>query len=230
MKKVALLFSGGPDSTAAASLLQRKGLDVHLLTLHESQKTKNDSEVKAASQIAKILDLKHNVIDISFTNSLFSDVKEIAVGLGGGNSPSKKHPSVSKNSCVAPGLQEAPFSLPVMHTFGCIFALTHKCNELIWAVHAEDDVPPGGWIEEYVCSMNKMLQIYGHEPILSTPFMNMSKAELMRKGLKSGAPLDISFSCLDDNNGESCGHCQGCLERDSAFATLHSQVQLTSSL
>ncbi len=50
-----------------------------------------------------------------------------------------------------------------------------------------------------------------------TPFRNMSKAQVIRRGYSLGLPLSLSFSCLAPRRGLHCGRCNKCAERQCAF-------------
>jgi 7-cyano-7-deazaguanine synthase len=52
-----------------------------------------------------------------------------------------------------------------------------------------------------------------------TPLIRMSKAEIIRTGLKLGVDFSLTHSCYDpDEAGRACGHCDSCLLRLKGFA------------
>lgn len=51
---------------------------------------------------------------------------------------------------------------------------------------------------------------------IETPLIGCSKAEIVRRGIALGAPLDLTWSCYQ-SSGEACGICDSCALRRRAF-------------
>ena len=52
---------------------------------------------------------------------------------------------------------------------------------------------------------------------IETPIIHYSKAEIVKKGLEIGAPLNLTWSCYQ-NEDEACGVCDSCAFRLRGFA------------
>jgi 7-cyano-7-deazaguanine synthase len=52
---------------------------------------------------------------------------------------------------------------------------------------------------------------------IETPLIGLSKAEIIRKGAAIGAPLELTWSCYQDEDA-ACGVCDSCALRLNAFA------------
>lgn len=50
-----------------------------------------------------------------------------------------------------------------------------------------------------------------------TPIIHLSKAGVIRLGLKNGAPLHLSWSCYRNNGPRACGVCESCVLRLRGF-------------
>jgi 7-cyano-7-deazaguanine synthase len=52
---------------------------------------------------------------------------------------------------------------------------------------------------------------------VETPFASMHKADVLRKGVELGVPLELTLSCMQPSGGRHCGRCSKCRERRDAF-------------
>ncbi len=52
---------------------------------------------------------------------------------------------------------------------------------------------------------------------IRTPIIDLSKAEIVKKGIELGAPLELSWSCYR-NEDKACGKCDSCALRLRGFA------------
>jgi 7-cyano-7-deazaguanine synthase len=51
---------------------------------------------------------------------------------------------------------------------------------------------------------------------IETPIINLSKAEIVKKGIELNAPLHLTWSCYQ-NEDEACGVCDSCAFRLRGF-------------
>jgi 7-cyano-7-deazaguanine synthase len=59
-----------------------------------------------------------------------------------------------------------------------------------------------------------------HELEIVAPFAQVGKAEVIRRGIAAGLPLELTLSCmnpLDGSRARHCGVCSKCRERHDAF-------------
>jgi len=73
---------------------------------------------------------------------------------------------------------------------------------------------------EYYEAYNRLVEV-GTKPSTNikvvTPLLNMSKSEIVKKGIELAAPLQLTWSCYERND-KACGRCQSCRLRLKAFA------------
>lgn len=75
---------------------------------------------------------------------------------------------------------------------------------------------------EFFAAMATALALGLDHPIdVATPFLNWSKADVIRCGAELGVPLEFTLSCMNPVNNDlprHCGLCSKCRERRDAFA------------
>jgi len=73
---------------------------------------------------------------------------------------------------------------------------------------------------EYFAAYSRVIEL-GTRPetriAIQTPLIRLDKAGIIRLGLEMGAPLELSWSCYQDNE-EACGVCSSCRLRLKGFA------------
>lgn len=65
-----------------------------------------------------------------------------------------------------------------------------------------------------------------HEFTIKTPLISKSKREVLSLGEKLSVDWRLTFSCYNDEDGNPCGECPACIEREEAF----SKVEFYDSL
>jgi 7-cyano-7-deazaguanine synthase len=72
---------------------------------------------------------------------------------------------------------------------------------------------------EFFDAMTRALVLgLDHRLEIATPFAHLRKAEVIRRGLELGVPLEVTLSCMAPlGNGGHCGVCSKCRERQDAF-------------
>ena len=56
-----------------------------------------------------------------------------------------------------------------------------------------------------------------HTLAIDAPFSHVGKAEVIRRGVALGVPLDVTLSCMNPIRQLHCGACSKCRERHDAF-------------
>ena len=85
--------------------------------------------------------------------------------------------------------------------------------------------------EAFFKSMEQTISLSLNRSIrLLTPFLTLSKTDVLRRAKRLRVPLEYTFSCLQPSPlHEPCGRCNKCAERDRAMAWLQSNKELLSS-
>jgi len=212
MSKAVILLSGGLDSTTALAIAKEQNYDCYALSFDYGQKQR--SELESSISIAK----KSNVIEHRIMKISLSDI--------GGSALTDKAIDVPKHV----ESEEIPITyVPARNTIFLSFALAWaevvNSQTIFIGVNALDysgypDCRPE-FIEafENMANLATKQSVEGNRIQIKTPLINMTKAEIITKGLSLGVDYSETTSCYDANAlGEACGECDACVLRKNGFS------------
>ena len=213
MSKAVILLSGGLDSTTVLAIAKDQNYDCYALSFDYGQKQR--SELESSIAIAK----KSNVIEHRIMKISLNDI--------GGSALTDKDISVPKFS----DSDDIPITyVPARNTIFLSFALAWAevvdCQTIFIGVNALDysgypDCRPE-FIEAFEAMANLATKqsVEGDKIQIKTPLINMTKAEIIKKGLSLGVDYSETTSCYDANSlGEACGECDACVLRKNGFSS-----------
>lgn len=213
MSKAVILLSGGLDSTTVLAIAKEQNYDCYALSFDYGQKQR--SELESSIAIAK----KSNVIEHRIMKISLNDI--------GGSALTDKDISVPKFS----ESDDIPITyVPARNTIFLSFALAWAevvdCQTIFIGVNALDysgypDCRPE-FIEafETMANLATKQSVEGDKIQIKTPLINMTKAEIIKKGLSLGVDYSETTSCYDANSlGEACGECDACVLRKNGFSS-----------
>ena len=212
MSKAVILLSGGLDSTTALAIAKEQNYYCYALSFDYGQKQR--SELESSISIAK----KSNVIEHRIMKISLSDI--------GGSALTDKAIDVPKHV----ESEEIPITyVPARNTIFLSFALAWaevvNSQTIFIGVNALDysgypDCRPE-FIEafETMANLATKQSVEGNRIQIKTPLINMTKAEIITKGLSLGVDYSETTSCYDANAlGEACGECDACVLRKNGFS------------
>lgn len=208
MKAVCLL-SGGMDSSTLAYLAKSKGYDILALHLNYGQRTEG-KELRCAKKIASLLDAEA-FVEISldyfakFGASSLTD-KEIAVETF---DPARAH---IPNTYV-------PFRNANLLSIATSFAEAKGADAIFIGVQSLDYSGYPDCRPQFIEAFQKVIDLGTKDTTkiaLKTPFIRMTKTDILRVGMKLSVPYEHTWSCYR-NEGAACGTCGSCHFRKEAF-------------
>jgi 7-cyano-7-deazaguanine synthase len=211
MKAVCLL-SGGMDSSTLAYLAKSEGYDICALHLNYGQRTES-KELVCAQKIATLLDAKDfiavNVGYFSqFGESSLTDTK-IAVE---DFDPGRAH---VPNTYV-------PFRNANLLSIATSFAEAKEADAIFIGVQSLDYSGYPDCRPQFIEAFQRVIDLGTKDTttiVLKTPFIRMTKTDILRTGLKLGVPYEHTWSCYQ-NEEKACGTCGSCHFRKEAFAAI----------
>jgi len=209
--------SGGMDSCIVAAIAN-ENFELAFAHINYGQKTEK-RELKAFYDIADYFGVKETlVVDYSHLSKI------------GGSSLTDKNITVSKADpeMIGAGLtnKEIPTSYVPFRNANILSACVSWAEVLsakavfIGAVYEDSSGYPD-CRPEFFSAFEKMIEL-GTKPEtkikIETPVIHLSKAEIVKKGIKLNAPLHLTWSCYQ-NEDEACGVCDSCALRLKGFRT-----------
>jgi len=214
-KKAVVLSSGGIDSTTVMAIAKHEGFEIHSLSIFYGQR--HAVELEAAHKVANSLDVaKHLVINI--------DLKKIG---GSSLTDDMDVPKVRDELAMS---REIPVTyVPARNTIflSCALAWAEvlKSSDIFIGVNAIDYSGYPDCRPEYIDAFERMANLAtkaGVEGItkvkIRTPLIRLTKAQIIKKGVKLGIDYSVTHSCYDPSpQGLACGLCDSCFLRKKGF-------------
>lgn len=215
-RKAVVLLSGGLDSTTVLAVAQSEGYEIYALTFRYGQR--HEVEIEAARRISALSGVAEHV------------VAEIDLRAFGGSALTDDI-EVPKNRAPEEMSQGIPVTyVPARNTIFLSFALAWAevlgANDIFIGVNALDYSGYADCRPEYIAAFQRMADlatkagVEGRQRIvIHTPLINLSKAQIVRKGIELGVDYSLTVTCYDPTaDGAACGQCDACLLRLKGFA------------
>jgi len=187
-KRLLLLFSGGADSTVLLHMAADRGYDeIHTISFDYGQRHKK--ELKCIEQqfedIRSRYDVKlfNTIIDARFLSKVSPTSSLTNTDID--------NPDISKMAGDAQPVSYVPFRNQMFNTIACAYAESNDIP-VVWYGAAEVDSLAGYWdgSNEFLDAFNNLTALNReHRIILEAPLLTMSKAAIVKEGVK----LDVNF-------------------------------------
>jgi 7-cyano-7-deazaguanine synthase len=208
--KAIVLVSGGLDSATCLALASQQGYACYALSFDYGQRSR--SELNAARRVAEAAGVK--------------DHKLVSLGLDalGGSALTDTSIAVPEGGTEGIPVTYVPARNTVFLSYGLAWAEVLDADALFIGVNFLDysgypDCRPE-FIEAYARMMNLATKkgVEGGEISLQTPLIHLSKAEIIKTGIRLGVDYSLTVSCYQaDEDGAACGVCDSCLLRKAGF-------------
>jgi len=203
-----VLVSGGMDSCVCAAIAREK---YKLAFLHVSYGQRTQSrEQKAFHDIAKHYDVLQALV------CHFNHLRQI-----GGSSLTDKSIPVAKANLQQKEIPTSyvPFRNAHFLSVATSWAEVIGAQSIFIGAVAEDSSGYPDCRPEYYKAFNQLIRM-GTKPRtkirIVTPIIHMRKREIIRIGIRLGAPLQLTWSCYQ-NEVRACGRCDSCALRLRGF-------------
>jgi 7-cyano-7-deazaguanine synthase len=213
--KAVVLLSGGMDSATTAAIALELGFDVHALTFRYGQR--HAAELEAARRVAERLGIRQHV-------TLDIDLRAF------GGSALTAELAVPKDTPMEEIGQRIPATyVPARNTIFLSFALGWAevlgASDIFMGANAMDYSGYPDCRPEYIQAFQRMADLAtragveeGRRLTIHTPLIDLSKREIIERGLALGLDYSVTLTCYDPSpEGAACGRCEACLLRLKGF-------------
>lgn len=209
-KRAVILLSGGLDSATVVAMARAEGYSCYTMSFDYGQRS--HAELHAAARVARDLGVvEHKVIGLNLN------------GIGGS--------ALTDNTIDVP---EAPTEgipvtyVPARNTVFLSLALgwaeVLNARDIFIGVNAVDYSGYPDCRPEFVESFERMANlatkagVEGHGFRIQAPLQNLSKADIVKGGVRLGVDYSLTVSCYQaDNDGRACRKCDSCRLRAEGF-------------
>jgi 7-cyano-7-deazaguanine synthase len=209
-KRAVVLVSGGMDSAVVLAIAKEQGFEAYSLSVRYGQR--HTSELDAADRVSDALGAaahKTVVVDLrAIGGSALTD--DIDVPESGG-----------------PGIPitYVPARNTIMLSVALGWAEVLGASDLFCGVNAVDYSGYPDCRPEFIEAFDKLANVATKAGVegagfrVHAPLLRMSKADIVREGLRLGVDFAQTVSCYQaDAEGRACGHCDACRLRAEGFA------------
>lgn len=214
-KRAVVLLSGGLDSATTLGIARKDGFSCYAMTFQYGQR--HAPEISSAKKVAASLGVvEHRVIDI--------DLKQF-----GGSALTDEGLEVPKDrSEIGEGIPitYVPARNLIFLSYALGWAEVLGVFDIFVGVNVTDYSGYPDCRAEFINAFEKVANLATAAAVqgkgeykIHTPIIEMSKAEIIRKGVELGVDFSLTHSCYDpDKAGRACGRCDSCQIRLKGFA------------
>lgn len=204
MKDSIIVLSGGLDST---TLLYEYQSSIALAVSFDYGSNHNQRELAFAALHCERLGIKHLIIPLDFIHQYFHS----SLLSGADAVPEGNYDDENMRSTVV------PFRNGIMLAVAAGLAEDNGLQQIMMANHAGDHAIYPDCRPSFVQAMDNAVQAGTYNGVrLFTPYTNLTKADIARRGKALGIDYSETWSCY--KGGEHhCGKCGTCTERIEAL-------------
>ncbi|HTP66433.1 MAG TPA: 7-cyano-7-deazaguanine synthase QueC [Geobacteraceae bacterium] len=211
-KKAVVLYSGGIDSTTCLAIAGSEGFEPHAMSFSYGQRHRMELEVAKANALL-LGAVEHLVVDFDLRklggSALTADIAVPKDGVGD----------------YIP-VTYVPARNTIFLSFALGWAEALEAFDIFIGVNALDYSGYPDCRPEYIAAFETMANLATKAGVegkgrftVHTPLIDLTKAEIIRKGISLGIDYSRTHSCYDPTpTGLACGLCDSCRLRLKGFA------------
>ena len=205
-----ILLSGGLDSATVLAIARSQGFECYALSVEYGQR--HSAELDAAKRVAAELGARnHRVMHVDLA------------GIGG-SALTDTRIAVPESPTSGIPVTYVPARNTIMLSLALAWAEVLEARDIFIGVNAIDFSGYPDCRPEFVAAYERLATlatkagVEGHSCHIHAPLISLSKAEIIREGVRLGVNYALTVSCYQaDTAGRACGRCESCRLRRAGF-------------
>ena len=205
-----VLLSGGLDSATVLAIARSQGFECYALSVEYGQR--HSAELNAAHRVAAELGARdHRVMHVDLA------------GIGG-SALTDSSIAVPETPTTGIPVTYVPARNTIMLSLALAWAEVLEARDIFIGVNSIDFSGYPDCRPEFVAAYERLATlatkagVEGHPCRIHAPLIRLSKAEIIREGVRLGVDYGLTVSCYQaDAEGRACGRCDSCRLRRAGF-------------
>ncbi len=208
--RAVILLSGGLDSATTLAMARHQGFDCHALSVDYGQRHR--TELDAAARVAQALGIReHRIVPIG-------------IGQFGGSALTDPAIPVPESPSQGIPITYVPARNTLLLALALGWAENLEARDIFIGVNALDYSGYPDCRPEFIAAFQTLADlatkagIEGQRFQIHAPLIDLTKAEIIRRGTALGLDYGLTLSCYQaDEQGRACGLCDSCRLRAEGF-------------
>ena len=213
-KKAVVLLSGGMDSATVLAMANAQGYVCYALSFRYGQR--HTAELQAAIEQAHLQNvIRHEIIDLDLSRF-------------GGSALTDNTIAVPPSPTTGIPVTYVPARNTVFLSIALGWAEVLGARDIFIGVNAVDYSGYPDCRPEFIAAFQAMANlatkagVEGDPFTLHTPLIQLTKADIIREGIRLGVDYARTVTCYAANaQGQACGQCDACRLRRKGFDDAH---------
>lgn len=210
VRRAVVLLSGGLDSATTLAVARSRGFECYALSVAYGQR--HAAELDAAARVARALSAReHRVMHVDLA------------GIGG-SALTDPDIAVPEEPTSGIPVTYVPARNTIMLALALAWAEVLGAEDIFIGVNAVDYSGYPDCRPEFIAAFEKLAAratragVEGTPLRIHAPLIDLTKAEIIRLGLRLGVDYGMTVSCYQaDEEGRACGRCDSCRLRRAGF-------------
>jgi 7-cyano-7-deazaguanine synthase len=209
-RRAIVLLSGGLDSATTLAVARARGFDCHALSVEYGQR--HSAELDAARRVAAAAGVRdHRIMRVDLA------------GIGG-SALTDSSIAVPESPTTGIPVTYVPARNTIMLSLALGWAEVLEARDIFVGVNSVDYSGYPDCRPEFIAAFENLAAlatkagVEGHPCHIHAPLIRLSKAEIIREGVRLGVDYALTVSCYQaDAQGRACGRCDSCRLRRAGF-------------